>query len=223
MIAWWGPVFWDDYGCSELGNATFCGSHEWLAHPGTVGRAAPDISLKILDEAGNELPSGEIGLVYFARDSAKRFAYRNDDEKTAACYRGDLFTVGDVGYLDKEGYLFLCDRTMDMVVCGGAKIYSAEIEQVLIAHPQVMDCAVVGVPDPLFGEVPIAVVQPAVGARWNAELTREISRFLRGSLSIWKVPRRIEYVTELPRDASGKLNKRRLREKLVGSTPLGVA
>jgi long-chain acyl-CoA synthetase len=179
-----------------------------------VGRAAPGVTLRILDEDGTELPSGEIGLVYMGRDSARRFAYRNDEEKTRACYRGDLFTVGDVGYLDQDGYLFLCDRSIDTIVCGGTKIYSAEVEQVLVAHPRVMDCAVLGVPDAMFGEVPIAIVQPAAGAEAGPELTREISRFLRGALSIWKVPRRIEYRTELPRDPAGKLNKRRLREQL---------
>jgi long-chain acyl-CoA synthetase len=210
MMQWWGPVLWDDFGCSESGNVALCSPQEWLKHPGTVGRPVPNVLLKILDEDGNELPRGQIGLIYLGLEPNKRFRYKGDPDKTRQSYRGDLFTVGDVGYLNAEGYLFLCGRSIDMIVSGGAKIYSAEIEQVLVSHPLVADCAVLGRPDELMGEVVIAIVQPLPGVTVGAPLTRDILKFLSERIGAFKLPRRIEYISELPRDPSGKLRKRRL-------------
>jgi long-chain acyl-CoA synthetase len=186
---------------------------EWLEHPGTVGRPIPGTKLRILDDDGKELAPREIGTVYFSRYTGERFEYRNDPEKTQAAYRGDVFTVGDVGYVDESGYLYLCDRKIDLVICGGMNIYPAEIEQILVEHPRIVDCAVFGVPDALMGEALHAVVQPAVGVATNDELTADITLFLRQRLAAVKLPRRIEYLKELPRDPNGKLYKRALRNK----------
>jgi long-chain acyl-CoA synthetase len=217
MIEWWGPVLWDDYGSTESGNVTLCGSHEWLLRPGTVGRPAPGVALKILDADGRELPRREIGLVYVSRGAGRHFEYRGDPEKTNQCHRGEFCTVGDLGYLDEEGYLFLCDRANNMVVSGGTNVYPAEIEQVLVLHPQVADCAVFGVPDELMGEAIVAVVQLMPGASAGSQLTLDILKFLRCRLSVVKLPRKIGYVASIPRDPSGKLRKTRLREEWLSA------
>jgi len=212
LIEWWGPIVWESYGAAE-GVGTAVTSSEWLEHPGTVGRPMRGTTLRILDDDGRELPPGEIGAIYLTRFTGDRFAYKNDPEKTQAAYRGELFTVGDVGYLDEAGYLYLCDRKVDMIISGGVNIYSAEIEQVLVQHPQVLDCAVFGVPDEILGESVRAVVQLAPGTPASAALTAELVMFLRERLSAVKLPRKIEYASELPRDPNGKLFKRSLRAK----------
>jgi long-chain acyl-CoA synthetase len=211
MLSWWGPVLWESYGSAE-GVGTAVGPHEWLAHPGSVGRPLPGSLIRVLGEDGETLPPHGVGTIYLTRHTGDRFEYKGDPEKTQAAYRGELFTVGDVGYLDEEGYLFICDRKIDMIICGGMNIYSAEIEQVLVQHPHVADCAVFGVPDDLMGEAVHAVVQPLPGMRPDAALTGEIMAFLRRHLAASKLPRRLEYTAQLPRDPNGKLYKRLLRE-----------
>ena len=212
LLEWWGPVIWESYGAAE-GVGTVVSPQDWLRKPGTVGRAIPGSKLRILDDEGRELPAGETGSIYLSRYTGERFEYRDDPEKTRAAYRDDVFTVGDVGYMDDDGYLYICDRKIDMIICGGMNIYSAEVEQCLLQHPAVLDCAVFGVPDELMGEAVHAVIQPATGVVTDAKLSTEIIAFLRQQLSTAKIPRRIEYVEALPRDPNGKLYKRVLREK----------
>lgn len=213
MIEWWGPVLWDTYGGTE-GAGTIVSSEEWLRYPGTVGRPIPGSTLRILNDEGMDVPPGEHGTIYLTRFTGDRFEYKGDPQKTRDCHRGDFFTLGDIGYLNPEGYLFLCDRKVDMIISAGMNIYSAEVERVLIEHPKVADCAVFGIADEVFGEVVKAVVQPMPGIVGSPALTLEITQFLRNKLSQVKIPRRIQYVTQLPRLPTGKLNKQRL--KLAG-------
>lgn len=211
MMDWWGPVLWECYGAAE-GQGTVVGPAEWLQRPGTVGRAMPGSKLRILDDAGNEVPSGTAGLIYFSRFTGDEFGYRGDPAKTLSAYRGDVFTVGDIGYMDEDGYLYICDRKVDMVITGGMNIYSTEVEQVLVQHPSVLDCAVFGVPDELMGEAVRAVVQLSPGVIADTDMTANIMSFLRQRLSLGKLPRKIDYLEELPRDPNGKLYKRLLRD-----------
>ncbi len=211
LLEWWGQVIWEGYGAAE-GSGTAVGPREWLERPGTVGRPIPGTTLRILDDAGNELPPRQVGTIYYNRYNGGRFEYKDDPEKTAAAYRGELFTVGDIGYVDDDGYLFICDRKVDMVISGGMNVYPAEVEQVLVQHPKVLDCAVFGVPDPTLGEVLRAVVQLAAGVAGDAAVTAELTSFLLRRLSATKIPRKIEYTAALPRDPNGKLFKRLLRD-----------
>jgi long-chain acyl-CoA synthetase len=211
MIDWWGPVLQDGYGAAE-GVGTSVTSKEWLRYPGTVGRPVPGSRVRILDDEGNELPAGAVGTIYLTRYQGDRFEYRDDPDKTRAAYRGDFFSVGDVGYLNEEGYLFICDRKIDMIIRGGMNIYSAEIEHVLVQHPRVADCAVFGVPDDLMGEAVHAVVQVLPGVSAERALHVDIMKFLSERLSPSKLPRRLEFAQDLPRDPNGKLYKRLLRQ-----------
>ncbi len=211
MIEWWGPVLWESYGAAE-GAGTIVSSQEWLQYPGTVGKPIPGSRVKILNDAGEEQPAGAVGTIYLTRYTGDRFEYRGDPEKTRSAYRGDFFTAGDIGYMNEDGFLFICDRKIDMIITGGMNIYSAEIERVLVQHPRVADCAVFGIPDELMGESVKAVIQALPNVVPDSELTTDILRFLGQRLSPVKMPRRVEYVSELPRDPNGKLYKRRLRD-----------
>jgi long-chain acyl-CoA synthetase len=212
MLQWWGPVIFDGYGASE-GVGTVATAKDWLERPGTVGRPVPGTKLRILDDSGDELPVGEVGTIYLTRYQGDRFEYKDDPEKTRAAYRGEFFTVGDIGYLDADGYLFICDRKIDMIISGGMNIYSAEIEQVLVQHRDVVDCAVFGVPDAIMGEVVHAAIQLAPGVAESPAVTLDIMAHLRGQLAAGKLPRRYEFVRTLPRDPNGKLFKRLLRQR----------
>ncbi|HEY8520081.1 MAG TPA: AMP-binding protein [Gammaproteobacteria bacterium] len=218
MIEWWGPVVWEAYGATET-PGTVVSAVEWLRRPGTVGRPYPGgaEAVKIMDESGRELPPGEVGLVYLRPRSGERFEYLGDPEKTRACYRGDFVTVGDLGYLDEEGYLFLCDRRTDVIISSGMNIYPAEIEMALVQHPLVRDCAVLGEPHALLGEVPKAYVQLEAGAAGGPAMTAELLRFLGERLAAMKLPKRFEYVERVPRDPNGKLYRRLLRKPRDGS------
>jgi long-chain acyl-CoA synthetase len=210
MLEWWGPVIYEYYGATE-GGGTLVGPEEWLARPGTVGRAwGGGAEVRILDDEGKELPPGEIGTVYLK--VLQDFRYEGDPEKTRASRRGDFFTVGDVGYLDADGYLFLCDRKIDMIISGGVNVYPAEVEAALFAHPKVGDAAVFGIPDPEWGEQVLAVVEPAPGVAPGPELAAELLDFCRSRLAHYKCPRSVEFSAALPRDPNGKLYKRRLRD-----------
>ncbi len=211
MLEWWGPVIYEYYGATE-GGGTLVRPEEWLRHPGTVGRPWPEAEVKILDDDGGEVPVGEQGIVYMKLSPAASFEYKDDKEKTRKNRRGNFFTVGDIGYLNEEGYLFLCDRKIDMIISGGANIYPAEIENVLIQHPRVVDVAVFGIPHDDWGEEIKAVVQLEDGGSGSASLSEEILSFCTERLAKMKLPRSIDYMAELPRDPNGKLYKRRLRD-----------
>ncbi len=171
--------------------------------------------IKVLsEEDGSELPPGETGLVYM-KMGASSFEYHHDKTKTEESRVGDLFTVGDIGYLDEDGYLYLCDRRSDLILSGGVNIYPAEIETVLITHPKVADVAVFGIPHEDWGQEVKAVVQPAEGVEADAALTEELLAFAATRLAKYKMPRSIDYLDELPRDPNGKLYKRKLRERYV--------
>ena len=211
MIEWFGPILFELYGATE-GTGTAVDAKDWLKYPGTVGKPLPGSQLKILNDEGEELPTGTAGAIYMTRWMGDRFHYLGDPEKTRASHRGEFFTVGDVGYVNEEGFLFICDRKIDMIICSGMKIYSAEVENVLVRHDKVVDCAVFGVPDALMGEAVMAVVQPAPSAIADPRFRAELLRFVGRHLSATKVPRHLVLTPELPREPTGKVQKRRLRE-----------
>ncbi|GAA2710559.1 MULTISPECIES: acyl-CoA synthetase [Streptomyces] len=210
MIAWWGECVEEYYAASEGGGA-YATAAEWLRRPGTVGRAWPISELAVLDDEGKPLPPGEVGTVYL-RMNTGGFAYHKDAEKTARNRVGDFFTVGDLGHLDEDGYLFLHDRKIDLIISGGVNIYPAEVESVLLAHPAVSDAAVFGVPHDDWGEEVKAVVEPAEGHAAGEELAAELLAHCAARLAGYKRPRSVDFAARLPRDPNGKLYKRRLRE-----------
>jgi len=210
MIEWWGPILLEYYGATEGHGGTQINSREWLEHPGSVGRPTYG-SVHIIDDEGNELPAGEVGTVYFRGGAA--FEYHRSDEKTAGSRLGDMSTVGDVGYLDADGYLYLTDRKAHMIISGGVNIYPQEAENILVMHPAVADVAVVGVPNEEMGEEVKAVVEPVDFARAGTDLERELIDWCRERLSHVKCPRSIDFERQLPRSDAGKLFKRRIRER----------
>ncbi|GAN78296.1 acyl-CoA synthetase [Acidisphaera rubrifaciens] len=211
MIDWWGPILIEYYAGTEANGATLITSREWLAHRGSVGRAIVGV-LKIVGEDGEEVQPGETGLVYFA--DGPRFVYHNDPAKTAGAYNDRGWsTLGDVGHVDEEGYLYLTDRRAYMIISGGVNVYPQETEDVLIGHPEVADVAVFGVPDEEMGEAVKAVVQPADTARAGPALEAALIAYARERLSAIKCPRSIDFLPELPRTPTGKLLKRLLRDQ----------
>ena len=215
MIEWWGPVLHEYYAGTEGNGFTAINSEEWLTHKGSVGRAILG-TLHIVGDDGEELPPGEAGTVYF--DSGSPFEYHNDPEKTAAS-RNDKgwSTLGDVGYVDGDGYLYLTDRKAYMIISGGVNIYPQEAENLLVTHPKVMDVAVFGVPNEEMGEEVKAVVQPVDMAEAGPALERELIEFCKASLASYKCPRSVDFEGELPRHPTGKLYKRLLRDRYWGS------
>ena len=209
MIEWWGPIVHEYYGATETGIVTFHTSEEALRKPGTVGQPLPGATVKIYGAEGRVLPPGEVGEIYLWLDGFPDFTYHGLDEKRREVGRDGLVTLGDVGYLDKDGYLFICDRARDMVISGGVNIYPAEIEMALLAMPGVRDCAVFGIPDAEFGEKLCAYIEPDPSVPVSAG---EVAGFLRQRLADYKVPRVIEFATALLREDSGKIIKRKLRE-----------
>ncbi|MBI1212986.1 MAG: AMP-binding protein [Alphaproteobacteria bacterium] len=209
MIEWWGPVINEYYGATETGAVVFCTAEEWLKHPGTVGKPQPDVKLVVLNDAGQEAKAGEAGDVYARLTTASDFTYHGDDEKRRKAERNGLIGVGDIGYVDADGFLYLCDRRNHMVISGGVNIYPAEIEAELLKLHGVADCAVFGIPDAEFGEALCAVVQPQAGANLSID---DVRGFLRDHLAKYKVPKVIEFMSELPREDSGKIFKRKLRD-----------
>ncbi len=197
------------HGSTESGAVTFATSEDALKKPGTVGRLSPEAELRFLDDKGNILPSGQIGEIYSRVRVAADFTYHNKPEKRAEIERDGFITSGDVGYIDDEGYVFISDRKRDMVISGGVNIYPAEIEAVLHGFAGVHDCAVFGIPDEEFGEALMAVVEPQLGAVLDLAAVRA---HLKSQLADYKVPRHIEFRSELPREDSGKIFKRRLRD-----------
>ena len=210
MIEWWGPVFTDAYGATEVGTTCQITSVEWLEHPGSVGRPIPPFSVIVLDDDGNEVPANTEGRLFFKDATGRGVVYPNDPEKTKqANIAPGVFTLGEIGYVDADGYVFITDRFSDMVVSGGVNIYPAEAEQVLVQHPAVLDVACIGVPHPEMGEELKALVMlrdPAAPPD-----PTEIIGFCRERLSHYKCPRTVEFVDDLGRNTMGKINKRKLR------------
>lgn len=217
MIEWWGPILTEIYAATE-GMGTMVSSQEWLARPGTVGRPMPG-QIQILDEHGAPLPPGEVGTVFLKPVAGASFEYFGDEEKTRSTRQQDLFTVGDMGYLDDEGYLFLTGRSAEIVITGGSNVYPAEIDAVLIRHPDVHDAAAVGIPDPEWGEVLLAVVALAPGVESGPEAEASILAHCRTELPTFKVPRRVDFVNEVPRSEAGKVYRQRLRDHYRARMP----
>src|SRR5665213_2287949 len=209
MIGWWGPVIHEYYGSTESGALTFATSHDALSKPGTVGKILDGVELRFLGDNGALLPQGEIGEIYSRTLGSPDFTYHNKPEKRAEIERDGFITSGDVGYVDADGYVFICDRKRDMVISGGVNIYPAEIEAALHAVPGVHDCAVFGIPDEEFGEALMAVVEPQPGVTLDVGAIRA---HLKTALADYKVPKHIEIQSQLPREDSGKIFKRRLRD-----------
>ncbi|MET9497950.1 acyl-CoA synthetase [Streptomyces sp. NPDC006552] len=210
MIDWWGGCVEEYYAASEGGGA-FATAEEWLKRPGTVGKAWPISELAVLDDDGERLPPGELGTVYLKMNTGG-FAYHKDAGKTEQNRIGDFFTVGDLGFLDEDGYLFLRDRKIDMIISGGVNIYPAEIESALLSHPAVADAAAFGIPHDDWGEEVKAVVEAAEGRAPDAALAAELLGHCARHLADYKRPRTIDFIAAMPRDPNGKLYKRRLRD-----------
>ncbi|WP_326537484.1 AMP-binding protein [Pseudorhodoferax sp.] len=209
MIEWLGPIVHETYASSEAGMVTSISAKEALARPGSAGRPVLGAQVRILDAQGVSCAPHEIGLIYVRQPVYSDFTYRHNDAARRAVERDGLIHLGDMGYLDADGYLFVCDRASDMVISGGVNIYPAEIENRLMAYAGVADCAVFGVPDAEYGERLHAVVEPARGVTLQADILRS---WMQAGLSGYKVPREIEFA-ELPRDDNGKIAKRRLRAR----------
>jgi acyl-coenzyme A synthetase/AMP-(fatty) acid ligase len=215
MIEWWGPVFRDAYGASEVGTTCMITSEEWLLHPGSVGKAVPPFEALILDDSGHPLPPGREGRLYFKDATGRGVVYHNDPEKSAAAHVAPgVFTLGEIAYTDEEGYVYITDRFSDMVVSGGVNIYPAEAEQVLIDHPAILDVACIGVPHAEMGEE----LKALAVARDPDSLPapEEMIAWCRKRLSPYKCPRTLEWVSDLGRTAMGKINKRQLRAPYWG-------
>ena len=211
MISWFGPVFMDAYGATEVGTICSIGSAEWMEHPGSVGRVIPPFTRAIVvDDAGDELPPGAEGRLYFEDGTGRGIVYPNDPAKTAQSHlRPGVFTIGEIGYVDLDGFVYITDRFSDMIVGGGVNIYPAEAETVLAMHPKVADVAVIGVPDDDLGEAVKALVVP-LDPSDPPDVTELIS-LCRSKLAGYKCPRTIEIVSTVGRNAMGKVNKRALR------------
>ena len=208
LMAWWGPVVYETYGGTEVGTATLATPQDWLEHPGCVGVPTPGTRMAFYDEQGQRVPEGEIGEIFARVPAYSDFTYLNHPEKRQTVERDGLVSLGDVGYM-KSGRLYLCDRRSDMVISGGTNIYPAEIEMVLTQCPGVKDCAVFGIPDEEFGESLAAAVELMPGAQVSAE---QIRAYLQARLAKYKMPKRVDFHASLPREDSGKIFKRRLRD-----------
>lgn len=211
MIDWWGPIIHEYYGATEVGNVVFCTSNEWLAHPGTVGKAPPGTDVLIVNSRGESVPTGEIGEIVCRIRGAGDMTYLNHEEDRRAVELVPGFIgAGDMGYLDADGFLFICDRVKDMIISGGVNIYPAQIEAALQKMPGVADCAVFGIPDEEFGESVHAVIELEQGAA--VATAADVREYLRDHVPGYMLPKTVDFATGLPREESGKLFKRKLRE-----------
>ena len=219
MFDWWGSIIYEYYGGTELNGFTHCGPEEWLAHPGTVGRSLLG-TIHICDEEGTELPIGESGIVYFELEKMP-FEYLKDPDKTREAQHPEHVNwtaLGDVGYVDEEGYLYLTDRATFMIISGGVNIYPQEIEDAMIMHDKVADVAVIGVPNAEMGEEVKAIVQPAAGIETGDDLAEELLHYTRERIAHYKCPKSVDFRAELPRLPTGKLYKRLLKDEYWGKT-----
>ncbi len=215
MIEWFGPIIWEYYAATEGGGGFLVGSDEWLTKPGTVGKPGPNFDNKILDDKGSPVAVDEVGTIYMRAPDAGRFEYFNDNEKTTESYRGDYFTLGDLGYFDADGYLFLTGRSAELIISGGVNIYPQEVDSELMTHPAVHDVCTIGIPDDEWGETVKSVVSLSEGYEPSIELTDELIAWARERLATFKCPRSIDYVDELPRSATGKIQRRLVRAEYV--------
>jgi long-chain acyl-CoA synthetase len=210
MIEWWGPIIHEYYGSTEVGPVTFLTAEEWLEHPGSVGRVMEGADVRVLGDDGRVVEAGEVGEIAAGNAAGgSDFTYHRDEAKRRAADREGLFAPGDIGYFDEGGFLYLCDRKIDMIISGGVNIYPAGVEAELVKHPAVHDCAVFGIPDDEFGEAVHGVVELRPG---QAATEEELRDFLRERIASYEIPRRIEFRDGLPREDSGKLFKRKLRD-----------
>lgn len=220
IIDWLGPIVVEVYGATESGPTTSINSEEWLAHPGSVGRCIPPFTVEVRSESGEPMPAGEVGVLYFRDRTRRGIIYANDPEKTAQAHvEPGVFTLGEMGYVDEEGFVYLTDRISDMIVSGGVNIYPAEIENVLLEHPAVHDVAVIGVPNDEMGEEVWAILVLEKGATSPAE--SELEALCRGRLAGYKRPRQYRFVEDIGRNALGKVNKRDLRKRFAGADIAG--
>ncbi len=212
MIDWLGPIVWEYYAATE-GGGTFIGSEEWLTKPGSVGKPVGGEEVEVRDEQGREVSTGEIGTIYFRAPQVGRFEYFKDREKTESSYAGDFFTLGDVGYTDEDGYIFLTGRTSELIISGGVNIYPVEVDEVLMRHPAIADVATVGVPNEAWGEEVKAVVQLVEGQEPTEALANELVDHCRAQLAHFKCPRSIDFDAALPRTDAGKIYRRLVRAR----------
>ena len=211
IIDWFGPIVFEYYAATEGGGGYFIDSETWLQKPGTVGRAPNPEDTLILDEEGEPVEQGEVGFIYFKAPDQGRFEYYKAADKTAESYRGDFFTLGDMGYLDEESWLFLTGRSAETIISGGVNIYPQEIDNEMLKHPAVLDCCTVGVPSEEWGEEVRSVVQLQPGHSPTEVFAEELIEFARSRLPGFKTPRSIEFADDLPRLPSGKIQRRLVR------------
>ena len=212
MLEWWGPIVHEYYGGTEGGFLSLIRGEDWLGKPGSLGRPLDSVEMRILDDGHQPVPVGTSGQIWFRSKLGSDFEYHDDPTKTAQAHLDGWGTLGDIGYFDADGHLFMSDRKIDMVISGGVNIYPAEIEGVLVAHPAVADAAVFGIPDDEMGEQVKAVVEPTVGYAASDDLAAELIAHVREHLAGYKAPRSVDFVEQLPRQETGKLYKRLLRD-----------
>ncbi|MFK7914239.1 MAG: AMP-binding protein [Pseudomonadales bacterium] len=213
MIDWWGPIVSEYYGSTEGSIVAMTSAEDWLQKPGTVGKPSPTVEIRVVDENGNDVPQGESGEIYVRNLMGTDFEYHNEPEKTKAAHLAPgVFTFGDIGYFDEDGYLFLSDRKIDMIISGGVNIYPAEVEGILATHPAVQDAAVFGIPNEEYGEEVKAAVCLKAGATADDAMSTDLIAFCRAHLAGYKAPKSVDYVDEMPRHETGKLYKRLLKD-----------
>ncbi len=212
MIDWLGPILFEYYAATE-GGGLFIGADDWLKHPGSVGRPVEGVHLEVQDDEGLPVGAGTVGTIYFRAPDQGRFVYFKAPEKTAATYRGDFYTMGDLGYVDAGGYLYLTGRSAEVIITGGVNVYPAEIDDVLLRHPAVADVATVGVPNEEWGEEVRAVVQLAPGHEPDEALADELLAHCREHLAAYKCPRRVDWSADLPRLPTGKIVRHAVRAR----------
>lgn len=212
LIGWFGPTVYEYYAATE-GGGTFIGPEEWLTKPGSVGRPMVGQVVEVWGPDETQLKPGEVGTVYFLAPEVGRFEYYKDNDKTEKTYSGNYFTLGDMGYFDEDGFLFLTGRTAELIISGGVNIYPAEVDAALLMHPAVADVATVGVPNHEWGEEVKSVVQLRPGNTASPELANELIAFAREHLAHFKAPRTIDFDEQLPRHDTGKIYRRLVRDR----------